>query len=413
MDPLRDVNADSTSSPQPDERAATPTARAEAGFRRLIGRDPALVGTAPGRVNLIGEHTDYNAGLCLPIALTQRTAAAAAPREDDLLRIWSLDIDRHVTVSLDDVGPGSPDGWAGYVAGTLWALREEGLPVRGMDLVIASDVPVGSGLSSSAAIEGAVGAAADGAFRLGLLDDDEGRDTLIRACRRAENEIVGAPTGGLDQTAAVRGRAGHALELDFRDGSVRQVPFALADHGLLILVIDTRAHHSLADGQYGRRRAECEEAAGLLGVESLREATIEAVEGIGDEVIRRRARHVVTEIERVGSAVSTLEAEDFVRLGRLFTASHASLRDDYEVSAPELDVACDAALAAGALGARMTGGGFGGSAIALVETSARERVSAAVTAAFGTAGFGVPNLFVAAAGDGACVSVSAAIPGDN
>lgn len=380
-----------------------PEQRAADGFAQITGARPAVVAVAPGRVNLIGEHTDYNAGLCLPIALTQHTAAAASPREDTLLRLWSLDIDRHASVDLLDVRPGTPRGWGGYVAGTIWALHHEGLPVRGMDVVIASNVPVGAGLSSSAAIEGAVAAAASSVFGLGLLDDDAGRATLIRACRRAENEIVGAPTGGLDQTAAVRGRAGTALELDFRDGAIREVPFDLAAHGLEVLVIDTRAHHSLADGQYGRRRDECERAAEALGVESLREASAADAEQLADETLRRRARHVVTEIERVRRAVGVLEAADFAEVGRLFGQSHASLRDDYEVSCAELDAACTAAEGAGALGARMTGGGFGGSAIALIRTADREAVAAAVREDFAREGWDEPHLFVAEAGDGARV----------
>lgn len=381
--------------------APTAVARAAAAFREQFGAEPRVIGAAPGRVNLIGEHTDYNAGLCLPIALGQRTAAASAPREDSTVTVRSLDIGRSATFSLDAVRPGHPSGWAGYVAGTLWALREEGVPLGGLDLVIASDVPVGAGLSSSAAIEGAVAAAADGAFGLGLLESDAGRESVIRACRRAENEIVGAPTGGLDQTAAVRGEAGHALELDFRSGQVRVVPFAISEHGLEILVIDTRAHHSLADGQYGRRRAECDDAAELLGVASLREASLDAVADIANATLRRRARHVVSEIQRVELAVAALKAEDFLELGRLFDASHASLRDDYEVSCAELDAACAAAAGAGALGARMTGGGFGGSAIALIRTEDREAVTRAVREAFAGQGWREPNLFVAEAGGGA------------
>lgn len=375
--------------------------RARDGFLQHVGSEPDVVGLAPGRVNLIGEHTDYNAGLCLPIALTEVTAAAARPRDDSLLRIWSLDLDAQATVSLDDVGPGAPEGWAGYVAGTIWALREAGYPVGGMDIVIASDVPVGAGLSSSAAIEGAVAVAASQLFSLGLLFDDDSRRILAHACRRAENDVVGAPTGGLDQTASLLARAEHALLLDFADDSVQHVPFDLAGHGLELLVIDTRAHHSLADGQYGQRRAECERAGAMLGVGNLREVRPDQVDAITDDVLRRRARHVVSEIGRVQEAAAALEVGDFVELGRLFDASHASLRDDYEVSCAELDVACEAALGAGALGARMTGGGFGGSAIALTPVGRRRAVVAAVQEAFEAAGFTAPVIFPASAGPGA------------
>ncbi|HHW83228.1 MAG TPA: galactokinase [Actinomycetales bacterium] len=398
------IPATPASIPHRDPALPAPATAALQGFIRRIGHSPAVVAVSPGRVNLIGEHTDYNAGLCLPFALTQTTAAAASPREDLEVRIWSLDIDRHASIALPDVAPGKPRGWAGYVAGTLWALAQAEHPVRGMDIVISSDVPVGAGLSSSAALEGSVAVAADTAFSLGLLHDDDGRRALALACRRAENEIVGAPTGGMDQTASLLARQGHALELDFRDDSVRYVPFDLASHGLEILVIDTRAHHSLADGQYGRRRSECEQAAAALGVQTLREASQEQVDGLADPLLRRRAGHVVSEIGRVEAAVEALERDDFSELGRLIDASHASLRDDYEVSCAELDVACEAALSAGALGARMTGGGFGGSAIALIPTERRAVITEAVAHAFAAAGFEAPHVFVATAGAGARVA---------
>lgn len=373
-------------------------AKVREGFR-LIGSEPAAVGIAPGRVNLIGEHTDYNAGLCLPMALTQVTAAGVAPRDDDLLRMWSLDLDSSAEIRLSEIGPGVPAGWSGYVAGTVWALQQAGYPVRGMDIVVASEVPVGAGLSSSAALEGAVAAAADAVFGLGLLASDSARQTLVRACQRAENEIVGAPTGGLDQSASLLAREDHALLLDFASHDFRHVPFELGDH--VLLVIDTRAHHSLADGQYGKRRAQCEEAAAILGVNTLRDATLEQAEGLTDPILRRRARHVVSEIGRVTEAVAALEAGDLTTLGQLIDASHASLRDDYEVSCEELDVATSAARLAGALGARMTGGGFGGSAIAIVPTELVPAVTEQVKAAFQFAGFTEPQLFIAKPGPGA------------
>ncbi|MDO5494518.1 MAG: galactokinase [bacterium] len=410
MDSPAPLNASPADMPPRSPALPEPASAAQQGFIRHTAHSPEVVAVSPGRVNLIGEHTDYNAGLCLPIALTQVTAAAASARTDEVVRIWSLDIDRHAAVALADVGEGKPRGWAGYVAGTVWAMREAGIPVGGMDVVISSEVPVGAGLSSSAAIEGAVAMAAFALFGGSIDPDDDARRTLALACQRAENEVVGAPTGGLDQTTSLLARPGHALELDFRDGGVHHTPFDIAAHGLEVLVIDTRAHHSLADGQYGKRRAECEEAARLLGVETLREASQDQVEGLTDGVLRRRARHVVSEIARVEAAVAALEREDFAELGRLFDSSHASLRDDYEVSCPELDVACEAARGAGALGARMTGGGFGGSAIALIETSAREAVEAAVRSAFAEAGLGEPNLFVASPGAGARVVLTTAEP---
>ncbi|GAA1176679.1 galactokinase [Ornithinimicrobium humiphilum] len=368
-------------------------------FRSLFGHDPQGRWQAPGRVNLIGEHTDYNDGLCLPVALDRRTVVAAAARDDGRLRVASLEVPGEVVeVDLAEVRPGHPQGWAAYVAGVLWALREAGMPVGGLDLVLTSDVPLGAGLSSSAALEASVAAAADGVFGLGLLADDAGRAVLADACRRAENEIADAPTGGMDQAISLRAREGHALLLDCRDGSVEHVPLELEQHGLDLLVIDTRAPHALVDGQYGARRRDCEEAARLLGVASLREVDPtgldEALGRLEEERVRRRVRHVVTEIERVRRCADALRAGDLEEVGRLFCASHDSLRDDYEVSCPELDTAVTAALRAGALGARMTGGGFGGSAIALVRREALDVTVRTVRDDFAAAGMGEPAFLV-------------------
>ena len=251
--------------------------------RQVFGGAPEGVWSAPGRVNLIGEHTDYNDGLVLPIALPHRTDAACSPRDDDTLRVWSVQTDELVEVALADVGPGSPDGWAAYVAGVLWALRAEGHDVRGLDVTVDSTVPVGAGLSSSAALECAVGAAASDLFDLGLLGSEAGRAGLAAACVRAENEVAGAPTGGMDQSAALLCRVGHALLLDCRSGATEQVPFDLAGEGTasghVLLVTDTRAEHSLNDGQYGRRRASCEQAAAELGVGSLRDVDPDDLDG--------------------------------------------------------------------------------------------------------------------------------------
>jgi galactokinase len=354
---------------------------------------------APGRVNLIGEHVDYAQGLCLPFAIAQRTVVEVTPRDDDRMRLRSLSEDGGFDGSLDDVGPGAPQGWAGYAAGVLWALRSAGHAVRGVDLLVTDTVPLGAGLSSSAALECATALAVNDLFDLGL-DSPEGRRELAAACQRAENEVVGAATGGMDQAASLLATAGHALLLDTRDGTARQVPFAPADTGLGLLVIDTRVRHRLADGQYGARRAAVEKAAAALGLSSLRDATLAAVETL-DADLARRARHVVTEIARVRETVALLDAGRLAEIGPLLDASHASLAHDYEVSCAELDLAVSSARAAGALGARMTGGGFGGSAIALVPLERVEAVGSEVRRTFAAAGHAEPHIRAAAPSAGA------------
>jgi len=354
-------------------------------FAERVGEPPKVVGRAPGRVNLIGEHTDYNAGLCLPVALPHATYAAARARDDDRVRVASLQQDDGWEGTLDEAG--SATGWAGYAAGVVWALREAGLDVPGVDLVVDSRVPLGAGLSSSAALECAVGAAVAGL--LGLDLDDEVRRALVDAGIRAETEVVGAPTGGMDQTVAVLGEAGHALLIDFGPGGgTTQVPLDLAGHTLL--VTDTRVSHELTDGGYAARRADCDAAVAALGVTSLREASLEQVATLDDERIRRRATHVVTEIARVTDAVAALEAGDWSEVGRLFDASHTSMRDDFEISCPELDAAVSVAVEAGAAAARMTGGGFGGSSVAVVPDERVDAVVHAIDTAFALEGFRSP-----------------------
>jgi len=391
--------------------------RARALFAATFGSAPDGVWSAPGRVNLIGEHTDYNAGLALPVALPHRTYAAVARRDDDLVRLVSAQEPAGAReVRLAHAVPGAVTGWAAYVVGVAWALREAGHDVGGFDVAIDSCVPFGAGLSSSAALEASVAVALDAVHDLGLAGgvdadgaarDDAGRARVAELCVRAENEMAGAPTGGMDQAASLRARAGHALLLDCRDGGVRHVPFDLAAHGLALLVVDTRAEHSHVDGEYAQRRAACEDAARRLGVASLREvadaaegtdAALAALATAAGDVLVRRVRHVTSEISRVRAFVEALDAGDVAAVGPLMDASHASLRDDYEVSCRELDVAVEAALDAGALGARMTGGGFGGSAIALVRDADVDAVAAAVAAAFDARDLAAPAFAVAVAG---------------
>ncbi len=371
----------------PSELAAA----ARAAFRNAFDADAAVVGRAPGRVNLIGEHTDYNAGTCLPVALPHATYAAVSPRADSLVRIRSEQADEEWRG--ERIGPGEVTGWAGYVAGVAWAMREAGVDVPGLDVCVVSTVPLGAGLSSSAALECSVAVAI--ADVLGLGDGADVRRQLADACRRAETEVAGAPTGGMDQTVSLLAESGSALLIDFLDHSTRAVPLRLDEAGLALLVVDTRVSHALVDGGYGSRRADCDAAVRELGVSSLREATLGQVEALRDARIRRRARHVVTEIERVALTVAALEGGDWDGVGRQFLASHTSMRDDFEISCAELDTAVESALAAGAIGARMTGGGFGGSAVAVVPADAVDSVAAAVDAAFDDRGFRRPSFLLA------------------
>ncbi len=384
---------------QPPGSLGSPVAQS---FSDAFGSEPSGVWSAPGRVNLIGEHTDYNAGLCLPIALPHRTYAAVRLRSDRRLRLRSLQSTDSYDLDLDDIRAGNPPGWGGYAAGVLWALQDAGHQVQGLDLVVDGHVPVGAGLSSSAALECAIAAAVSDLIGLDLLVDDAARSSLAAICVNAENTIAQAPTGGMDQSASLRCEEAHALLLDCRDGSVQHVPFDPPAHDLTLLVMNTRAAHSLVDGQYQARRADCEEAARQLGVLSLREVPVhgleETLERLSDKRIRARARHVVTEIDRVRLAVSLLRSGRMPEVGQVFSASHASMRDDFEISCAELDAAVEVAMAHGALGARMTGGGFGGSAIALVPADHTATVTGAVIQDFTDQGFGVPECFAVTAG---------------
>jgi galactokinase len=352
--------------------------RAAGRFRAWHGREPDGVWHAPGRVNLIGEHTDYNCGWVLPFALDRGVVVAAARRGDDMLDIRSLQAGGHpASLPLAGLGPGSVTGWAAYPAGVAWAMRAAGCPVGGASLVIDSDLPQGAGLSSSAAIECAVAIALADLYGAAVP-----RAELARLARRAENEMAGVPSGIMDQSASLLCTAGHALLLDCRSGQATPVPFDPAAAGLALLVVDTGARHALTDGRYALRRRECEQAARALGVPSLRDVTDPArIAAIGDPVLARRARHVVSDDCRVRAAADLLDAGDVAGLGPLLHASHASLRDDFEISWPQADVAAEEAERAGALGARMVGGGFGGSVIALVPADSTA-VRAAVLAGY-------------------------------
>ena len=354
-------------------------------------------------MNLIGEHTDYNAGLVLPVALPHATYAAARARADELVRVASHQQEEVWEGTLGELGPGSVDGWAGYAVGVLWALREAGYDVPGVDLLVDSRVPLGAGLSSSAALECSVGIALLDLLGVDTAQHDPSGSSTPAI--RAETEVVGAPTGGMDQTVAILAVAGSALLIDFESHETKPVPLDLSDHTLL--VTDTRVSHSLTDGGYGSRRADCESAARALGVPTLRAATLDAVESLSDDRVRRRARHVVTEIARVTDTVTALGARDWDELARLFDASHRSMRDDFEISCPELDCAVAIAVQAGAVAARMTGGGFGGSSVAVVPDERVEAVTRAVDAAFVLEGFRSPVHLVAAASAGATVEHSA------
>jgi galactokinase len=377
--------------PGPGEQAAR-------WYAECYGAEPDGVWQAPGRVNLIGEHTDYNEGFVLPFAIGQGVCAAVGRRDDGRIDLRSRQApEEPATLALDALAPGTVPGWAAYPAGAAWALREAGLPIGGARVAIDADLERGAALSSSAALECATALA---------LTEDHGltvpRTRLAALARRAENEFVGVPTGIMDQSASLLCQAGYALLLDCRSNESSLVPLDLPAAGLVLLVIDTRVRHELADGRYAQRRRACEEAARVLGVPSLREVSGPgALDRISDPLLRRRARHVVTENARVLETVSLLRAGEAGRCGPLLTASHASLRGDFEVSWPQADVAVEAANAGGALGARMTGGGFGGSVIALTETGRGADVQASVSRAFAAAGWAGPGFLGALPSAGA------------
>jgi galactokinase len=387
--------------PETSDELGARAARVIEAFASTVGDDPAGCWAAPGRINIIGEHTDYNDGYVLPIALRRGVIVAASKRADRTMLASSLQKDGvPIRVGEDQLRPGAVPGWGAYPAGIVWELRRAGHDIGGVNLVLDGDIAIGGGLSSSAALECAVALACVDMFSL-----DVSRNDLAQVARRAESEFVGVPVGIMDPSASLLCQSGQALFLDTRTLESEQIPFDLASAGLGLLVIDTRAAHRLADGAYANRRAACEEAARILNVPALRDVELAdldaALDQIEDPTIRRRVRHVVTENARVLMVVDLLRQGRIDAIGPLLNASHESLRDDYEVSSPELDAAVDAALAAGALGARMTGGGFGGCAIALTAASAMAEVAAATESAFDRLEFRQPHVFAASAADGA------------
>jgi galactokinase len=386
-----------------DELSAAPLShdRVSGLFDETFGGKPDGYWWAPGRVNLVGEHTDYNDGYVLPLALPQGIIAAARLSGAPTLRVRSRQESGAAEIPLAAITPQSVDGWFAYIAGVAWAFQQSGHDPPGLEMVIDSNLPTGAGLSSSAALECAVAMAWND-----LTPLDLSRHELAAIARRSENDVVGAPTGGMDQIASLYGKNNRLVFLDTRSMAVSHVPFDLSTAGLALLVIDSRTPHALVDSEYAERRKTCALAAKQLGVRALRDIPFEnldnALAGLGDELMRRRVRHVVTEDQRVLDTVATLETgNDLRRIGPILTASHISMRDDFNITVPQVDLAVVAALDAGAFGARMTGGGFGGSVVALVDADQTAGVFHAVQAAYAAAGYLAPVGFTATASTGA------------
>ena len=374
----------------------------QAQFLALYGYEPAGQWSAPGRVNLIGEHTDYNLGFVLPFAINRRTFVTLGLRDDRVIRVASSFADEVVEIPLAELAPEALHGWSAYPLGVAWALGEHGADlasVPGVDIFIESDVPVGAGLSSSAALECAIAIALNDAWRLTLS-----RPVLAQVGQRAENVAVGAPTGIMDQSASLLGQKDCAVFLDCRSLESEIVDLGLEAAGLVLLIIDTGVSHDHSTGGYAERRASCELGARMLGVDSLRDVTVDDLpraREILDEVTFRRVRHVVTENQRVLDTVDVLRDLGPIGIGDLLDASHRSMRDDFEISVRELDLAVETATSNGAIGARMTGGGFGGAAIALIRSDDLSRLEVAIDGAFAEHGFSQPDTFVVTAAQGA------------
>ena len=373
---------------------------AAAAFEARYGYAPTGVWSAPGRVNLIGEHTDYNLGFVLPFAINRRTYAAISLRQDQTVRVTSSFSDEQHQIELADISKNVANDWAAYPFGVAWALAKLGQTAGvGFDAYFESDVPVGSGLSSSAAIECSTSLALNELWQTNLS-----RPELARVGQLAENEIVGAPTGIMDQSASLLGERDHAVFLDCKSLEAQSIELGFDDEGLELLIIDSRVTHRLNDGGYATRRKACELGASQMGVASLREVSVDQLgkaKEIMDDVTFRRVRHIVTENERVLETVEKLRTEGPKSIGDLLNASHVSMRDDFEISIDELDTAVDVAVRHGAVGARMTGGGFGGAAIALAPIAKVSEITLAVLAEFELLGYGKPNIFAVTADQGA------------
>ena len=367
-------------------------------FAKGFGYPPEVVASAPGRVNLIGEHIDYSEGFVLPFAIDAVTKCAIAKRDDEKIRIISAQKKNEVIESnLEAIAAKEGSAWSRYIYGVIWAMEIE----TGLDIYIDGKVPLGAGLSSSAALECSLATALNHLFHL-----EKTLPELARLTQRAENDYVGVPCGIMDQSISLMARAGYGLLLDCQDLSTRHIKIDFASKSLRLLIIDTQAHHALTDGGYAKRRESCEEVAKIFSIPSLRQLSMESLlahKAKLSELQFKRARHGVSEMLRVLDAVKALEAEDFEALGQLLNQSHNSLRDDYEVSCPELDLAVDTALSSGALGARMVGGGFGGSAIALIKESDAGTISSTIERAFAKSGFKAPRFFDSLPSDGAKV----------
>ena len=378
------------------DRMSTLRERVTRSFSEAFGAPPEMFVAAPGRVNLIGEHTDYNDGFVLPAAIDRRVLMAVSPRNDQHVRLVAAEFGSRTAFTLDRIVPDDTHRWSNYQRGVAWALREAGYPLKGMNVALTSDVPVGSGLSSSAAVEVAMAYA----FQvIGGFDLDGVTRALL--CQKAENDFVGMNCGIMDQFIVSLGQRGHALLIDCRSLEYTPVPIP---SGCDVVICDTKKRRGLVDSEYNRRREECERGAAILGVKALRDVSLNELvsrRADMDETTFRRCHHVVSENERTVEAVSTLRTGDLKRFGELMNASHVSLRDDYEVSCAELDAMVSAALAQeGTLGARMTGAGFGGCTVSLVDAAHTEAFVQNVRQSYIRAVGVIPDIYVCQAEDG-------------